>query len=77
MMGFWASSGYPYPMISLDPADLSRRIRQHDDDLLSLYELVERLEGKVDTGFARVDTQFSEVNGKLDLLLRRLDRPGE
>jgi hypothetical protein len=79
--------------------ELTRKIRQHDDDLLALYELVERLEGKVDVGFEQVDARFeqvdarfeqvdaqvggirtllTEVDGKLDVLLQRLEiRPTE
>ncbi len=80
------------PLQPLSPVELTRKIRQHDDDLLALYELVERLEGKVDVGFEQVDARFeqidtqvggirtllTEVDGKLDVLLQRLEiRPAE
>lgn len=74
---------YPRPMQPLQPLspiELTRKVRQHDDDLPALYELVERLEDKVDAGFEQVDTQLggirtqlTEVDGKLDVLLQRLE----
>jgi len=66
-------------MIALDPTELGRKIRQHDNEFEALYELVGRvdrkvdvLEVKVDAGFERVDAQLTDVNGKLDAILQRL-----
>jgi hypothetical protein len=66
-------------MAAPDPIELGRKIRQHDNEFEALYELVGRvdrkvdaLDAKVDAGFERVDGQLTDVNGKLDAILQRL-----
>ncbi|MGH3974915.1 MAG: hypothetical protein ACRDS9_16545 [Pseudonocardiaceae bacterium] len=66
-------------MAAPDPTELGRKIRQHDNEFEALYELVERVDARIDTldtkvdaGFERVDVQLNDVNGKLDAILQRL-----
>lgn len=66
-------------MAAPDPTELGRKIRQHDNEFEALYELVERvdaridaLDTRVDAGFERVDVRLTDMNGKLDAILQRL-----
>lgn len=70
---------YPRPMQPLQPLspiELTRKVRQHDDDLLALYELVERLEDKVDAGFEQVDARFEQVDARLEQVDTQLGASG-
>jgi hypothetical protein len=49
-----------------------RQVRQHRADVDSLYELVERVDQKVDALDVKLDRPFDEVSGQLSEVLRQL-----
>jgi hypothetical protein len=52
--------------------ELQRQVRQHRADIDSLYELVERVDQKVDALDVKLDRRFDEVSGQLSEVLCQL-----
>lgn len=60
-------------MAAPDPTELGRRIRQHDNEFEALYELVGRVDRKVDALEAKVDAGFERVDARIDALDTKVD----
>lgn len=52
--------------------EIQRQVRQQRGDIDSLYELVERVEQKVDALDVKVDRRFNEISGQLTDVLGHL-----
>ncbi|MGI9001861.1 MAG: hypothetical protein ACR2GH_09335 [Pseudonocardia sp.] len=48
-------------MAAPDPTELSRKLRQYDNEFEAVYELLQTLDRKVDAGFERVDERLIEL----------------
>lgn len=67
-------------MAEPDPTEVGRKLRQHDNDLEAVYDLLRIVDGKVDTLEAKVDAGFARLESGqrqiLDLLHgRRAEDP--
>ena len=49
-----------------------RQVRQQRADIDALYELVERVDQKVDAVDVKLDRRFDEISGQLSEVLRQL-----
>jgi hypothetical protein len=54
--------------------ELRRQVRQQRADIDSLYELVERVEQKVDALDVKLDRRFDQIRGQLSEVLRQLSQ---
>ena len=52
--------------------EVQRQVRQQRADIDSLYELVERVDQKVDALDVKLDRRFDEISGQLTEVLRQL-----
>ena len=52
--------------------EIQRQVRQQRADIDALYELVERVDQKVDALDVKLDRRFGEINSQLSEVLRRL-----
>jgi len=52
--------------------ELQRQVRQQGGDIDALYELMERVDAKVDALDAKLDARFDQLGNQLAELLRRL-----
>ena len=52
--------------------EIQRQVRQQRADIDALYELVERVDQKVDALDAKLDRRFDEINDQLSEVLRQL-----
>ena len=52
--------------------EIQRQVRQQRADIDALYELVERVDQKVDAVDVKLDRQFDEISAQLSEVLRRL-----
>lgn len=52
---------YSVDMAAPDPAELARKIRQHDNELEATYELLQVVDNKIDTLETTVDTGFERL----------------
>lgn len=52
--------------------EIQRRVRQQRADIDALYELVERVDQKVDALDAKLDRRFDEIRGQLSEVMRQL-----
>jgi hypothetical protein len=52
--------------------EIQRQVRQRRADIDALYELVERVNQKVDALDIKLDRRFDEISGQLSDVLRRL-----
>jgi len=48
-------------MAAPDPTELARKIRQHDNELEAIYELMQVVDNKIDTLETKVDAGFERV----------------
>ena len=51
---------------------IQRQVRQQRADIDALYELVERVDQKVDAVDVKLDRRFDEISGQLCEVLRQL-----
>ncbi len=56
-------------MAAPNPTDVGRKLRQHDNELAAVYDLLTAVDGKVDTLEAKVDT----LEFKVDTLGAKVD----
>ena len=52
--------------------EIQRQVRQQRADIDALYELVERVDQKVDALDVKLDRRFDEISGQLSEVLRQL-----
>jgi hypothetical protein len=52
--------------------EIQRQVRQQRADIDALYELVERVDQKVDALDVKLDSRFDEISGQLSEVLRQL-----
>jgi hypothetical protein len=52
--------------------EIQRQVRQQRADIDALYELVERVDQKVDAVDVKLDRRFDEISGQLSEVLRQL-----
>ncbi len=52
--------------------EIQRQVRQQRADVDALYELVERVDQKVDALDVKLDRQLDEISGQLSEVLRQL-----
>jgi len=52
--------------------EIQRQVRQQRADIDALYELVERVDQKVDAVDVKLDRRFDEISGQLAEVLRQL-----
>ena len=52
--------------------EIQRQVRQQRADIDALYELVERVDHKVDPLDVKLDRRFGEISGQLSEVLRQL-----
>ena len=52
--------------------EIKRQVRQQRADIDALYELVERIDQKVDALDVKLHRRFDEINSQLSELLRQL-----
>ena len=52
--------------------EIQRQVRQQRADIDALYELVERVDQKVDAMDVKLDRRFDEISGQLSEVLRQL-----
>jgi hypothetical protein len=52
--------------------EIQRQVRQQCADIDALYELVERVDQKVDALGVKLDPRFDEISGQLSEVLRQL-----
>ncbi len=52
--------------------EIQRQVRQQRGDIDALYELLERVDQKVDALDVKVDHRFDEISGQLSEVLRQL-----
>ena len=52
--------------------EIQRQVRQQRADIDALYELVERVDQKVDALDIKLDRRFDEISGQLSDVLRQL-----
>lgn len=52
--------------------EIQRQVRQQRADIDALYELVERVDQKVDALDIKLDRRFDEISGQLSEVLRQL-----
>ena len=52
--------------------EIQRQVRQQRGDIDALYELVERVDQKIDALDVKVDRRFDEISGQLSEVLRQL-----
>jgi hypothetical protein len=52
--------------------EIQRQVRQQRADIDALYELVERVDQKVDALDVKLDRRIDEISGQLTEVLRRL-----
>jgi len=52
--------------------EIQRQARQQRGDIDALYELVERVDQKIDALDVKVDRRFDEISGQLSEVLRQL-----
>jgi hypothetical protein len=71
--------GYARRVQPLSPPEVTRRLNQHGDDIMALYELLARVDRKVDAVDARVaglahemNTRFTAVDTTLVEILQLL-----
>ncbi len=63
--------GGRYALPVSQPA-IQRQVRQQRGDIDALYELLERVDQKVDALDVKVDHRFDEISGQLSEVLRQL-----
>ncbi len=63
--------GRRYALLVSQP-EIQRQVRQQRGDIDALYELVERVDQKVDALDGKVDRRFDEISGQLTEVLRQL-----
>ena len=51
--------------------EIQRQVRQQRSDIDALYELVERVDQKVDAVDVKLDRRFDEISGQLSEVLRQ------
>jgi len=64
-------------MAPADPADIDRRFRQHDNDFVAVYHMLQVLDGKADRVDARVgqvDTKVDRVDARVGQVDAKVDR---
>ena len=54
--------------------EIQRQVRQQRADIDALYELIERVDQKVDALDIKLDRRFDEISGQLSDVLRQLGR---
>lgn len=59
-------------ILGVSQPEIQRQVRQQRADIDALYELVERVDQKVDALDVKLDRQFNEISGQLAEVLRRL-----
>lgn len=59
-------------MPEVSQPEIQRRVRRQRADIDALYELVERVDQKVDAIDAKLDRRFDEITGQLSKVLRQL-----
>jgi chromosome segregation ATPase len=59
-------------MPGVSQPEIQRQVRQQRADIDALYEMVERLDQKVDALDAKLDRRFDDINAQLSEVLRRL-----
>ena len=52
--------------------EIQRQVRQQRGDIDALYELVARVDQKIDALDVKVDRRFDEIGGQLSEVLRQL-----
>ena len=52
--------------------EIQRQVRRQRADIDALYELVERVDQKVDAVDVKLDRRFDEISGQLSEVLRQL-----
>lgn len=74
------STRYPPRVAAPDPTELGRKIRQHDNEFEAVYELLTRVDGKVDALDhkvdaleIKVDAGFERTDARIDALDARVD----
>ncbi len=63
--------GGRYALLVSQP-EIQRQVRQQRGDIDALYELLERVDQKVDALDVKVDRRFDEISGQLSEVLRQL-----
>jgi len=66
-----ARQGGRYALLVSQP-EIQRQVRQQRGDIDALYELVERVDQKIDALDVKVDRRFDEISGQLSEVLRQL-----
>jgi hypothetical protein len=59
-------------IIRVSQPEIQRLVRQQRADIDSLYELVERVDQKVDALGVKLDRRFDQIRGQLSEVLRQL-----
>jgi hypothetical protein len=59
-------------ILPVSQPEIQRQVRQQRADIDALYELVERVDQKVDAPRIKLDRGFDEISGQLAEVLRQL-----
>ena len=63
-------------MAAPDPAEVGRKLRQHDNEFEAVYDLLRVVDGKVDALEAKVDAGFARLeSGQQQILELLRSRP--
>ncbi|MGH3567854.1 MAG: hypothetical protein ACRDRH_17855 [Pseudonocardia sp.] len=57
-------------MVAPDPTEVVRKLRQHDNEFESVYDLLRVIDGKVDTLETKVDAGFERLDARSERLER-------
>lgn len=60
-------------MAAPDPTEFGRKIRQHDNEVEAIYDLLQAVDGKIAALDIKVDTGFEDLNAKFDALDTKVD----
>ncbi|MGI9157636.1 MAG: hypothetical protein ACR2FG_13560 [Marmoricola sp.] len=63
--------------MTMGPADIERKLRQHDSEIIELYTKLDAIQATVeqhDRRFDQVDRRFDQVDQKFDQVDRRFDQ---
>jgi hypothetical protein len=60
-------------MATPDRAEIGHKLRQHDNEFEAVYDMIVRVDGKVDALSARMDARFDALTTSVDARFEQVD----
>jgi hypothetical protein len=60
-------------MATPDRAEIGHKLRQHDNEFEAVYDMIVRVDGKVDALSTQMDARFEQTDAKVDALAASVD----